>query len=257
MLSAELSKSRAGGPVVVLTFDDGGASHLEFVAPLLAERGFGATFFVTRRWMDDQRFLSWEGIAAIHRLGFEIGNHSWSHGDFSTSASACSLDGELARVERALHGVGVPRPTSFAWTGNAFGPEALNVLERRGYVLARRGMQPEIRYGECAVGPTYETTRHHPLLIPTTGDSYPDWTLEHFRSLLDAGRRTGIVILQFHGVPDVAHPWVSTSADMFLQYVDELERAECSVHALRDLLPLLPTEPPNDAMVNVRYTTEP
>ena len=33
--------------VVVLTFDDSVASHATFVAPMLKEHGFGATFFIT------------------------------------------------------------------------------------------------------------------------------------------------------------------------------------------------------------------
>jgi peptidoglycan/xylan/chitin deacetylase (PgdA/CDA1 family) len=45
---------KAGAKVVVLTFDDAVKSHRTFVAPLLKELGFGATFFVTHRWMADR-----------------------------------------------------------------------------------------------------------------------------------------------------------------------------------------------------------
>src|SRR5439155_24722589 len=63
--------------VVVLTFDDAVKSHRTFVAPLLKELGFGATFFVTHKWMDDRtNFMTWEDISEIHQMGFEIGNHS-------------------------------------------------------------------------------------------------------------------------------------------------------------------------------------
>ena len=64
-------------PRVVLTFDDAVKSHHRFVAPLLKDLGFRATFFVTRHWMaDTENFMTWEGIAEIHETGFEIGNHS-------------------------------------------------------------------------------------------------------------------------------------------------------------------------------------
>lgn len=60
---------------VVLTFDDAVKSHRTFVAPLLKELGFGATFFVCYEWMDDTvNFMSWQDIAEIHEMGFEIGN---------------------------------------------------------------------------------------------------------------------------------------------------------------------------------------
>jgi hypothetical protein len=39
--------------LVVLTFDDAVKSHRTFVAPLLKDLGFGATFFVTHTWMND------------------------------------------------------------------------------------------------------------------------------------------------------------------------------------------------------------
>ena len=43
----------------------------------------------------------------------------------SQPKTAARLDGELALVEHALKKVGVPRPISFAWTGNGFGPQGL------------------------------------------------------------------------------------------------------------------------------------
>ena len=39
--------------IVVLTFDDAVKSQRTVVAPLLKDLGFGATFFVSHRWMVD------------------------------------------------------------------------------------------------------------------------------------------------------------------------------------------------------------
>src|SRR5262249_49018673 len=151
-------------------------SHRTFVAPLLKDLGFQATFFVTHGWMDDaEHFMTWRDIAEIHGMGFEIGNHSWTHGNFSTPDGASRLGGELTQADDELKKVGVPRPISFAWCGNNFGPEALRVLKERGFHFARRGMQPEAAYGTLQFGPAYDPARHHPLLIPTTGDAYPNW----------------------------------------------------------------------------------
>src|SRR5882672_6826165 len=117
--------ARIPAKTVVLTFDDAVKSHRAFVAPLLKELGFGATFFVTHRWMDDRtNFMTWQDIAEIHQMGFEIGNHSWTHADFSMPKNAARLAGELSLVERALDQIKpkVPRPVSFAYCGNSFGP---------------------------------------------------------------------------------------------------------------------------------------
>lgn len=244
----------ADAPLVVLTFDDAVKSHLTYVAPLLREYGFGATFFVTYAWMDDSvNFLTWKEIAALHELGFEIGNHSWTHANFSQPGPAYELEGELGLMEWMLERVGIPKPISYAHTGNAFGPEAIRTLERRGYRFARRGKQPEVAYGTLDPGPGYDPLQHHPLVIPTTLDFYPDMDLEHFTRALTQVPDHEIVVLQFHGVPDSVHPWVNTPPEQFRQYMDYLKDGGYQVIAMRDLVEYLPELLPEDPMINIRY----
>src|SRR5437899_12202066 len=100
---AAVPRARIPPKTVVLTFDDAVKSHFTFVAPLLKELGFQATFFVTHRWMDDRKnFMSWTEIVEIHRMGFEIDNHSWTHANFSPPQNAARIAGELALVENEL-----------------------------------------------------------------------------------------------------------------------------------------------------------
>ncbi|MGE0885598.1 MAG: polysaccharide deacetylase family protein [Blastocatellales bacterium] len=238
---ARITAKQARKPVpqktVVLTFDDAVKTHLTVVAPLLKQFGFRATFFITQKWMDDpDYFLTWEEVARIHRMGFEIGNHSWTHSDFGKVETGKKLGEELEMVEKELAGVGVPKPVSFAWCGNAFGPEAMEQLRRRGYAVARRGMQPELPYGEIQVGPALQVKKHHPLLIPTTGDAYPGWTIDHFKKVLLSAKPGEIVVLQFHGVPDEKHPWVNTPSTAFREYMSYLKDNGYHTLALRDLL---------------------
>lgn len=239
----------------MLTFDDAVKSHRSFVAPFLKDLGFDATFFVTHRWMDDTaNFMSWPEIAEIHQMGFEIGNHSWTHANFGNPRNAARLAGELALVENELRKVEVPKPLSYAHCGNGFGPEAVGVLRNSGIRFARRGMQPEFQYGTIQIGPLYDPARHHPLLLPTTADAYPDWTMEHFESVLAAADAGGIVVLQFHGVPDVAHPWVHTPPDKFEQYMQRLKTEGFRTLAMRDLAAVIgESETPADPMLGERY----
>lgn len=221
---------------VTLTFDDAVKSHRTFVAPLLKELGFQATFFVSHKWMPDTKnFMSWQDVAEIHQMGFEIGNHSWTHSDFSTPRAASHLAGELALVNYELNKVKVPKPTSFAWCGNTFGPESAEELRKSGITMARRGGAPEVEYGKLVVGPAFRPAAHHPLLIPTTGDGYPDWTFEHFLKVIAEAKEGQMVVLQFHGVPDVAHPWVHTPPDNFKRYMEHLKKEGYQTFALRDL----------------------
>jgi len=237
---------------VVLTLDDAVKSHRTFVAPLLRELAFGATFFVAHRWMNDTaNFMTWADIAEIHAMGFEIGNPSWTHADFSTPRGAARLEGELALVDWELSRVNVPNPISFAWCGNSSGPEAREVLRKHGIRLARRGAQPEVEYGKPVIGPACDPARHHPLLIPTTSDAYPDWTFEHFVKVLTEACEGRICVLQFHGVPDTAHPWVHTPPDMFRRYMEYLKNEGYTVLALRVVTRFLPTELPGGPAAHV------
>ena len=242
---------------VVLTFDDAVKTHLTVVAPLLKQLGFRATFFITQKWMDDpQYFLTWDEVAQIHRMGFEIGNHSWTHSDFGKADNGAKLGAELEMVEKELAKVGVPKPVSFAWCGNAFGPEAISVLRQRGYVVARRGMQPDVPYGAMQVGPRLKVSEHHPLLIPTTGDAYPNWTFAHFKQVLESAQPNEIIVLQFHGVPDEKHPWVNTPPEAFREYMQYLKQNGYRTLALRDVLQYYDKQLPNDPLLTVRCCTK-
>ncbi len=262
LLLGLLTGAASGNPqpvpdkLVVLTFDDAVKSHRTVVAPLLKELGFNATFFVTHKWMADRtNFMTWEEIGEIHQMGFEIGNHSWTHSDFSQPKNAARLAGELSLVDRELGQTKakVPRPQSFAYCGNTFGPEAVQRLSELGYKFARRGGQPEARYGTLDLGATYDPKRHHPLLIPSTGDAYPNWTLEHFANVVARATNGQIVVLQFHGVPDVAHPWVHTPPERFREYMAYLKEHNFRCLAVRDLEPYVDwNNLPADPLLNVR-----
>jgi peptidoglycan-N-acetylglucosamine deacetylase len=222
--------------LVVLTFDDAVRSHLEYVAPLLKEKGFGATFFVSNAWMNDTaNFMQWDEVGELYRMGFEIGNHSWTHVPLHTDEAIAGMEENLARVDSALLAHGVPRPVSFGYPGNHFAPGAIEKVRTLGYQFARRGMQPEIPYGKIAHGPLYDPEVNHALLIPTTADAYPEWTVEYFKSIIERTENGKAIVLQFHGVPDVAHPWVHTDPVLFAQFMDYLEETGANVIAMKDL----------------------
>jgi peptidoglycan/xylan/chitin deacetylase (PgdA/CDA1 family) len=240
---------------VVLTFDDGLRSHLEFVAPLLKKMGFGATFFVTHRWMNDQQeYLDWNEIADISRMGFEIGNHSWTHSDFSVPRNGARLASELALVEGELRKQNIGRAVSFAYSDDSFGPEAISPLLSRGYKFARRGIEPEFSSGNFGFGRTFDPENCHPLLIPTTGSSNPSWTLDHFRRVVEQAEDSTIVVLRFHGIPDSKHPSRSTSKRQFQDYMNYLKERSFQVIALRDMTRFGPADHvPARPLLGTRY----
>jgi len=222
--------------LVVLTFDDSAKSHATIAAPLLTRYGFGATFFITEGFdfADNKRdYMTWEEIRGLHEAGFEIGNHTRDHLGI-TEASVGRLAEQLEGIADQCEAHGIPRPVTFAWPGNATTPRGYEILADHGILFARRGGAPEKPY-ETGEGFAYEPGRDHPLLLPSAGDARPDWTLDDFVKAVKQARDGRIAILQFHGVPDTAHDWVSSTQPNFEAYLRYLHTEGYRVIALRDL----------------------
>jgi peptidoglycan/xylan/chitin deacetylase (PgdA/CDA1 family) len=228
--------------LVVLTFDDAALSHATYVAPLLRKYGFGATFFVCEfrdpPFADKTKYLSWEQIRQLDRQGFEIGSHTLTHRHVN-KMTAAELGAELDSVEARCRQYGIRRPTSFAYPGYDTHPTALAVLGQRGYRYARTG-GPKHNFTRA-----YEPATDSPLLIPSFSSSGPD-SAAVFQALRQAqpGR---VVVLTVHGVPDLAHDWVSTPPALFEAYLRYLHQHRYRVVALRDLARYRPAAPPAGA----------
>lgn len=223
--------------LVVLTFDDSVASHYSVVRPILKEYGFSATFFITEGFSfrtNKTDYMTWEQIAALHREGFEIGNHTRDHMGV-TPNTLSKLEEQIEAIAAKCRAHGIPEPTSFAYPGNAITPAAFPILRRLGFKLARRGGAPEEPY-EGGRGFAYEPQKDHPLYIPSAGDARPDWTLGNFQRAVYQAKNGRIAVLQFHGAPDNEHPWVHTPPERFREYMKYLHDHEYRVVALRDVI---------------------
>ena len=222
--------------LVVLTFDDSKASHYTVVRPLLKKYGFGATFFITEGFTfrtNKEDYLTWEQIAELHRDGFEIGNHTRDHMGVS-KADLPRLKEQVEAINAQCAAHGIPRPVSFAYPGNAIDPGGIRIIEELGFRFARRGGAPEYPYEE-GKGVAYEPGRDHPLLLPSAGDARPFWTLENLKRATSQAVNGKIAVLQFHGAPDVEHPWVHTPRERFEEYMKYLHDEGFKAIAVRDL----------------------
>jgi peptidoglycan/xylan/chitin deacetylase (PgdA/CDA1 family) len=222
--------------LVVLTFDDASKSHFTVARPLLLEHGFGATFFVTEGWdfaTNKKDYMTWDEIAQLHRDGFEVGNHTLGHVSV-TAKTLRDLPAQLRSIDARCKEHGIPKPVSFAYPGNAITKDALPVLREHGIKFARRGGSPEHPYKDGR-GFAYEPGLDHPLLVPTAGDARPTWTLDDLKTAVAQARHGKVAVLQFHGVPDTAHDWVSTRKEQFEAFAKYLAGEKCTVIALRDL----------------------
>jgi len=222
--------------LVVLTFDDAVKSHFTIVRPILLKHKFKATFFITEGFnfkTDKDHYMTWEEIARLHQDGFEIGNHTRDH----MTVRADNLDKlkeQIEAINARCAEFGLPRTTSFAYPGNGIERGALPILKELGIKFARRGGAPEFPYQE-GKGFAYEPGLDHPLLIPSAGDARPGWTFDDFRRAVDQAQLGRIAVLQFHGVPDLAHPWVHCPVARFQEFMQYLDDNRFHVIALRDL----------------------
>jgi hypothetical protein len=151
-----------------------------------------------------------------------------------TDKTVADLAEQVQAINERCKEHGIPTPVSFAYPGNAITKEAIPVLRHLGIKFARRGGAPEFPYKDGR-GFAFEPGLDHPLLIPSAGDARPGWTLEDFKRAVSQAKDGKIAVLQFHGTPDTAHDWVTTSTKQFESYLRYLADNRFQVMALRDL----------------------
>ena len=93
-------------PVVAITFDDGCETDALIAAPLLAQFGFKATFYVIVGRVGLRGYLSPAQLRELSAAGFEIGCHSMTH-SYLDDLDDAQLRIELAeakdRLEQIIH----------------------------------------------------------------------------------------------------------------------------------------------------------
>ena len=86
-------------PPTILSFDDGGVSAYEHIAPMLESYNWSGCFFITTDRIDTPAFISREQIRDLHHRGHVIGSHSCSH---PKKMSECSREELLEEWQRSL-----------------------------------------------------------------------------------------------------------------------------------------------------------
>jgi peptidoglycan/xylan/chitin deacetylase (PgdA/CDA1 family) len=126
----------AGGVVpaewVALTFDDGNRSDHEHALPLLAERGFRATFFVCGERVDRPGGLAAAMIREMHAAGMHIGSHAMTHRFLTRLAAQEEVD-EVRRSRALLESIVADRVDHFAPPGGRWSRRTAHSLAQAGY----------------------------------------------------------------------------------------------------------------------------
>ena len=203
--------------LVVLTFDDAPASHATVVAPILKSLGFGGSIYVSNFDSFKTRkdwYLTYRQMNAMHADGLEIGNHTHGHGG--------GLENYL-RMEDEVMANGGPNMTTVCWPiYQVMWPIVPRLLQYR-YLFGRGGHERP-----------YRPTVDHPFDVPSF--SMTDGTSsENFVKAVQQACKGRVVVLTFHGVPDMEHPPVSLEPATFRAMMQYLKDNHYHCIAMRDL----------------------
>jgi peptidoglycan/xylan/chitin deacetylase (PgdA/CDA1 family) len=117
---------------VVLTFDDGNESDYALALPVLARRGFRATFFVSGNRVGVPGGLDSSVIATMHAAGMHIGSHAMTH-RFLTTLSPREEEDELSRSKEMLEAIVGDAVDHFAPPGGRWSKRTEAALRRLQY----------------------------------------------------------------------------------------------------------------------------
>jgi len=222
--SIKVSKKKAK---VVLTFDDAEISHYTNVADLLKEFGFDATFFVcefpSRNPDEKKEYMNWNQIQELHKKGFEIGNHTGHHKNV-TKLSPEEIDKEIAFIEEKCAEFKIPKPISFAYPGNRYDTVSQSILKKRGYKYARVGGSK-----------LYNSTTDSLLAIPSYTIISSDKHFEGATKALNNLKQDEVIVLTFHGVPDLIHPDYSTTVENLKEILEIIKKNKFKVVSMSNL----------------------
>jgi len=127
---------------VLLTFDDGYRSFIQYARPILKDYGFGATLFVYSDFLGGGSALSWQDLKTLTEQSFDVQAHSKSHGNLrrkegeSEAAYAKRIEAELA-FPNTLFTKHLGRPSQvLAYPFGEMDDELLPYVAKYGYAAA-------------------------------------------------------------------------------------------------------------------------
>jgi peptidoglycan/xylan/chitin deacetylase (PgdA/CDA1 family) len=164
---------------VLLTFDDGYRSFMQYALPVLKELGFTATLFIYTDFVGaGANALSWADLKKLQQDGFDIQAHSKSHGDMLRAATESAaeydrrLEAELAQPRALFQKNLGAAPEILAYPYGRQDEAVVRRTRERGYTAAftvRRQASPAF----------VDPYRIHRSQI------YPEMTMEDFIKNLD------------------------------------------------------------------------
>jgi peptidoglycan/xylan/chitin deacetylase (PgdA/CDA1 family) len=128
----EVLRSANDSRGVCITFDDGCATDLLIAAPLLRERGFNGTSYVTVNHLGRRGYLTREQLRELSDLGFEVGSHSMTHRHLN-DLGVDDLKFEIAESKLRLEEITGRRVAHFSCPGGRVNSLVKEIAKEAGY----------------------------------------------------------------------------------------------------------------------------
>jgi peptidoglycan/xylan/chitin deacetylase (PgdA/CDA1 family) len=135
-------------PSAAIVFDDGFVGVHDHAAPVLGDRGWPATVFVTTGWVGAPsmplaetrlgRPMTWSELGVLKGAGFGIGSHTHLHPKLAEISEA-SMNDELGESSSQIADHLGARPDAFAYpfgAFDAFDPRTRQALVQHGFSVA-------------------------------------------------------------------------------------------------------------------------
>lgn len=225
---------------LAFTFDDGIRSHYDKVFPLLKSFSMKGTFFITNNhtlWKKGikgieehdgydliEDVITWKEAKEMSDEGFEIGNHSMSHINF-TKINKNRMKYEIFSLEEIFADNDIPLSKSFCYPGYHCDEDSINLLKdiwnfkfaRTGYVRGEQkgGNKPKLR-NEIHY---YNSYKSNPFIIYSTG-IFNDWySLKDFISDVERAPKNCVSVFTAHSLARKSR-WIVFKK--MIEYVDKM-----------------------------------
>ncbi|MBQ2337049.1 MAG: polysaccharide deacetylase family protein, partial [Victivallales bacterium] len=161
-------------------------------------------------------------LKTLHQFGFELGNHTKDHAN-PASLSVEENKAQVAYIEDLFKELQVPAPKVYAYPGAPYVEKAATAVKSMGYIAARTGGNRPL-----------DLTALNPFDMPSylLCDDHP----ECFDKAFVALKEGKTVILTYHGIPDVEHPWCNVSVEHFTEHMQRLADIGCKCPTYSELM---------------------
>ena len=113
---------------IALTFDCAwNDEDIDEIVSILKQNDCTATFFLTGKWAEDYP----DSVNKLHRSGFEIGTHSYNHGDYA-KMSADEIKADMEKCDAIIKRITGEEPTIVRAPSGSYNNTAVRTVENSG-----------------------------------------------------------------------------------------------------------------------------